>query len=276
MPAVFPSFPTARVIYASGVSRDLPELLLRLSVPLPAGRLVKGDFGDDEEPALWVSDAPAAPELWRALHAEHPRSGLYPLLLDTLWGDAHRPWDDGEIWPDRMSAPAGHDPDQVLQGWWAYHTKRNATVTTPFKRRWPGLAGGRDPSADPDEHAARCADDLLRINPKQRLGLVAAARGSDALAACGWQGPCNHENDTGLIAAVVRSWEDRFGVRVIGAGFDDLDLSVAAPPSKHADAMRIAAEHFAFCPDNVLAGSGRLITYAHDVLDAEIWHFWWD
>jgi hypothetical protein len=264
------------MIYASLVSRDLPELLAHLSVPLPPGRLVRGDFGEDEKPALWVSDEPATPELWRSLQAEHPRSGLYPLLLDTLWGDAHRPWDDGELWPGTMSAPGAHDPDAVLQRWWAYYTRRNEAATTPFKRRWPGLAAPESVSIDPDEHAAHCADELLRINPKQRLGLVAAERGSDALATCGWQGACNHENDTGVIAAVVRSWEDRFGVRVISVGFDDLDLSVAAAPSRHADAMRIAAEHFAFCPDNVLSGSGRLIRYAHDVVDAEIWHFWWD
>ncbi|WP_211192490.1 DUF4253 domain-containing protein [Actinoplanes sp. TBRC 11911] len=258
------------------MSNDLPGLLARLTVALPPGRLVRGDHGDDEEPALWVSDEPATPDVWRTLQAEHPGSGLYPLLLDTLWNDTHRPWDEGELWPATMSAPGDHDPDVVLRQWWASYARRTEAATTPFTRRWPGLAAPGDVSTDPDRLAARCAGELLRINPKQRIGLVAAARGSDALAACGWQGPGNHENDTGVIAAVVRSWEDRFGVRVIGLGYADLDVSVAAAPSRHADAMRIAAEHFAFCPDNVLQGSGRLIRYAHDLVDAEIWHFWWD
>jgi hypothetical protein len=49
-----------------------------------------------------------------------------------------------------------------------------------------------------------------------RLGLVAAERGADALAAAGWSGPLNYTNDTGEISAVVRDWERRFGVRARG------------------------------------------------------------
>ncbi len=91
-------------------------------------------------------------------------------------------------------------------------------------------------------------------------------------------GAANHENDTALLCAVLRSWEDRFGIRVVALGFDRLTLSVAAPPATLEEAEEIAAEHFAFCPDNITQGHHEnLRAYArHDVLDRPVWSFWWD
>jgi hypothetical protein len=109
--------------------------------------------------------------------------------------------------------------------------------------------------AEPDALASEYAAHLISRDPSMRLGLVAANRGADALATAGWTGPANYTNDTGEIAAVVRSWEDRYGARVIGAGFADLYLSVAAPPTTLDEALHIAAEHFAFCPDNIWQNS---------------------
>jgi hypothetical protein len=258
-----------------------------LSVPLPPGRTVRGDEGDDDNPALWVSDGPVAAGLWRSLHAEQRHSGLCPLLLDTLPGDARRPWDDGELWPADMSSPDGHDAAELLAGWWASHTETDEEddalspaerleVTAPYGRQWPGLAERRRAPVDPDEHAGRCVEELLRASPGLRLGLVAADRGSDALTTAGWQGAVNYTNDTAELSAVLRSWEDRFGVRVIGVGFAELHLSVAAPPRDQAEALRVAAEHFAFCPDNVWQGVSPLVAYAEHLVDAPLWQFWWD
>jgi hypothetical protein len=65
---------------------------------------------------------------------------------------------------------------------------------------------------------------------------------------------------------------------VIGAGFADLYLSVAAPPSCEAEAMTIAAEHFVFCPDNIWQGPPlhTLTSYAEQLFNAHTWSFWWD
>lgn len=71
----------------------------------------------------------------------------------------------------------------------------------------------------------------------------------------GWSGPANYTGDTAKISAVLRSWEDRYATRVVGlAGYATLYLSVAAPPRTYQDALHIAAEHFAFCPDNIWQG----------------------
>ncbi|MBU2664889.1 DUF4253 domain-containing protein [Actinoplanes bogorensis] len=266
------------------------------SLDLPPGRLVHGDEGDDEKPAMWVSDGPATGDLWRSLRAAQPATGLCPLLLDHLTGDPRRPWDDGELWPGDVTSPSDHDPGALLaQGWRDQigdvpgdqtggaagdqigdASGDRIAVTAPFGTRWPGLADGRKPPVDPDVRAAHCVDRLLRSDPHLRLGLVPAATGSAALAVAGWQGAVNYTNDTARLSAVLGSWEERFGARVIGAGFADLYVSVAAPPVDHADALRVAAEHFAFCPDNIWQGAGSLTAYAEQLTDAPIWTFWWD
>jgi hypothetical protein len=98
------------------------------------------------------------------------------------------------------------------------------------------------------------------------------------LATSGWAGLANYTNDTGKISAVVRDWERRFGVRVVGVGFADLFLSVAAPPTTLDEALPVAAEHFALCPDNVWQGQKpyTLAAYAERLVGINSWEFWWD
>jgi hypothetical protein len=110
-----------------------------------------------------------------------------------------------------------------------------------------------------------------------RLGLVATARPSDAITVAGWQGAVNYTNDTAELSAVLRSWKKRFGAIVIGAGFAELHLGVAAPPTTTEHAVNVAAEHFAFCPDNIWQGhSAELTAYAERLVDTPLWSFWWD
>ncbi|MCP9955972.1 DUF4253 domain-containing protein [Actinomadura madurae] len=105
---------------------------------------------------------------------------------------------------------------------------------------------------------------------------MAVDRGADALAAVGWQGALNHNEWTAPLAAVLRGWEDRFGARVIGLGFNTLELSVAAPPVTTRHAVHVAAEHWAFCPDILFQGPGTLAGYAEEIRGKTNWSFWWD
>ncbi|MCP9211507.1 DUF4253 domain-containing protein [Streptomyces cucumeris] len=225
------------------------------------------------------------------MHAEHTRSGLWPLLLEALDpGDAEfRPWGSGEVFPEQMSSPANHDPADLLAQWWATYTTvdedddildtdRRLAVTAPFGQTWPGLAAGSEPTTNPDQLAAEYAQAFLAERPQTRLGLVAAASGAEALAVAGWEGPCNYDNDTAKFSAVVRDWEQRFGARVVAVGFSTLHLSIAAPPVDEHEALLLAAEHFAFCPDNIWQGSRpyTLAAYAERIAGAHHWDFWWD
>jgi hypothetical protein len=271
-------------LFAAGAgSRVLPDAL-------PPGRIIRSGMDRVGRPALWLSDGPASESLWAQAYADRSDSGLWPLLLEPLpHGEEFRPWGSGELSFDRSTPVDHHDPGSLLSGWWADYTtydpdsdplpgpaERHA-VTAPYGTRWPGLAPARKLTADPDPMALEYAAHLLSRERPARLGLVAAGRGSDALAAAGWKGPLNYTNDTGQIAAVVRSWEDRFGARVVGVGFADLYLSVAAPPATMDEALAVAAEHFAFCPDNIWQGRpGTLTGYASRLVGINSWEFWWD
>ncbi|QFG25274.1 DUF4253 domain-containing protein [Actinomadura sp. WMMB 499] len=238
---------------------------------LPAGRLISPDFaaGDDAgRKVLWVSDEPSsdAGNLWCRLYDERARTGLYPLLLDTLRGDPERPWHAGELGYTPVEAIDRLDALRVLQSLGDYPDE----MFGPDELAAPGPAG-----EDPDENARMVAEAFGSENARL-LGLVPAVRGADALTLAGWEGPCNHTNETEWISAVVRSWEDRFGARVVGVGFADLWLSVAAPPVTIEHARAVAAEHMAFCPDNVWQGPGDFDVYAEGLAGRPAWRFWWD
>ncbi|MFE6226221.1 DUF4253 domain-containing protein [Streptomyces sp. NPDC057854] len=258
------------------------ESLRGEDVRLPAGRVVTVE-GDGGAPSLWLSDGPAPFGVWGRIRAAHPRTGLWPLLLEPLGDGADfRPWGSGELFAG-TSRPADHEPAAVLARWWDDCVSDDdddggddVGVTAPYGLVWPGLAPGRTPAEDPDGLAAEHADVFLSFGGEARLGLVEAASGAEALAAAGWSGPVNHA-ETAEIAAVVADWERRFGARVFAVGFATLRLSVAAPPATLEEALPIAAEHFAFCPDNVWQGSVQdLAAYAEHLVGADVWTFWWD
>ncbi|WP_272258090.1 DUF4253 domain-containing protein [Streptomyces xanthophaeus] len=264
-----------------------------LGLELPPGALVPapGRGRGRRTPLLWISDEPVGPGVLAA-HRQLPAlaaAGLQAVLLQDRSGVEG--WWEGELTPERMSDPDDHHVEPVLREFWqavvpdAEEGEEGEELIAPFGRDWPGLAAAGTPAQDPQEaqdpegEAARLADELLLkgVLGSPRLALVPAGRGADVLTAMGWCGPLNHENDVALVSAVLRSWEERFGARVVALGFDELHVSVAAPPRTTAGALPVAAEHFAFCPDNVWQGSGSLRAYADEALvDAAHWAFWWD
>jgi hypothetical protein len=251
----------------------LPNPLPRLAslgLRLPAGELVDAtDDGPWHEPLLWLTGARAAPGDWAAVRAAAPGVGLLPVVLEVGAGhEGPRQW---ELMPAEVSYPGDHDAEEVLAELWDEYGEAD----------WPGPADGLRSGADPDSVADGVVDSLLRDGGSlkdARLGLVPARRSADVPAAIGWTGAVNHEGDVGRLCAVLRSWEDRFGIRVVALGFDTLLVSVAAPPTTLAEAEAVAAEHFAFCPDNIWQGSEPSLTaYAErHVLDQPVWQFWWD
>ncbi|MEV0732191.1 DUF4253 domain-containing protein [Polymorphospora sp. NPDC050346] len=254
---------------------------------LPPGGIVRGTrSGAADQPLLWISDAEPPAALWGTLRARHTRTGLWPLLLEGLSDrDPDRPWRSGELDPDPATDPAAHDVDTVLAQWWRGvlpvegEGAQGRAVVAPFGDTWPGLAAPGSPREDPDECATEFARFLVLDSwlTAPRIGLVPSTRGADTLADLGWMGPANYEGDMSTFSAVLRSWEERFGARVVAVGFATLYLSVAAPPTDRDHALRVAAEHFAFCPDNVWqSGTPTLATYADSLVDRAFWSFWWD
>jgi hypothetical protein len=254
---------------------------------LPSGRLVAPDprFTGSRPgagPVLWASDRPvaAAGALWARLRAEHPRTGLWPLLLTGLGGEPLRPWHTGELCPVPLPPARERDADRVLAGLWrqavgtgAGQSDRGGAEALPFGS-WPGLAPAATAAADPGRHADAVAA-AIAAEHAVYAGLIPASSGSEALAACGWLGATNHAR-TEQVAIVIESWEQRFGARLVAAGFHTLELAVASSPVTASGALRLAAEHYAFSPDNFggrLAGLGE---YAGAIAAERRWGFWWD
>ena len=256
----------------------------RLPDDLPEGAPVEPDpaYLDEEEWSgrdfRWVSNEPAgdAAVHWMRLFERREETGLYPLLLNTLHGEPGRPWHEGELWPTPVGTIDVLTANGVLRRFWDEVTEPDNDGTDDLlSGPWPGLAAAGEGGEDPDIVARRLAESLS-IGRDWLLGLVPAARGADTLTIVGWGGPGNHTNHTQEISAVVRSWEERFGARVVAVGFDELSLSVAAPPVTPDHALRVAAEHLAFCPDNIWQGVGSLEEYAKGLVGADHWSFWWD
>ncbi|MGC4984803.1 DUF4253 domain-containing protein [Streptomyces sp. DT193] len=273
-----------------------------LGLDLPPGRLIDVTIdGPWHEPLLWHTEDRGAPGGWAVLSPARA-SGLLPVLLGL-----DGPQSGLEEWglaPDEMSYAGDHDAEEVLAEFWEEHAAHEpgadedcpgeeeadeifgpgptiAEMVAPYGPLWPGLAAATPLDADPDARAAETADFLARPGSwlgQPRLALVPARRSADIPASIGWSAPLNHENDVARLCAVLRSWEDRFGIRVVALTPDRLVLSVAAPPTTVAEAEAVAAEHFAFCPDNIAQGDHETLReYAEqEVLNERVWSFWWD
>lgn len=266
-----------------GTMAMLPNPLPSLAasgLQLPPGSLVDATIdGAWHEPLLWCTDAPVAPGDWSRLRTAGRPLGLLPVLID---GGRRDQWPaEWDLIPEDASYPGDHDPDEVLAAYWAECAPEELGAAPA---EWPGLAPAPADTGSPrspDDLAAEMADLFTGPEgwfPNTRAALVPARRSADVLAAIGWSGPINYESDVARLGAVLRSWEDRYGIRVLMLGFDTLTVTVGRPPTTLDEARALAAEHFAFCPDNIdQAPPYDLDDYAEkSLLNQTTWAFWWD
>ena len=251
-------------------------------VRLPAGRQVGGEpeSGQSAEPTLWLTGAfDQAASTWLALREPLRGTGLVPLLLSDLPGQSGRPWASGELRPSAVDPVAGLDVRAVLGDLWDRSVPGpdedeadTVELLVPYSRSFPGLTPATTEQAGTNELEAA----VLAANGPLRIGLALATHPADALVSVGWTGAANHDVTASLLAVVLRSWEERFGATLMHLGFDTMDLLVERPAMSSAAAFAVAAEHFAFCSDNVGQGAGSIREYAEDLLGATRWSFWWD
>ncbi|MFE5961310.1 DUF4253 domain-containing protein [Streptomyces rubiginosohelvolus] len=227
---------------------------------LPPGRLIGPCH--HPHPVVWMSDGPVtdAADRWKRLYARRCETGLYPLLLE---------YPDDSFDPVGGGYGADADADAYFRSEWTDDS------WPPFGK-WPGLATPAAVVADADVCAGEVATAVAREGRARCLALVQVARGADVPAALSWRGAANHMTAQEL-SAVLRSWEHRFGVRVVGLGHGSLYLSVAAPPTDARQARVLAAEHYLACPD-VFHEDPDLdwSTYHEELMRLREWRFWWD
>lgn len=241
------------------------------------------------EPVVWVTNTPVADPggAWSALSDMSGRTGLMPFLAAPMRSDQRRPWDSGEFndpedmarldhidaaavlkhcWDNRLSLdPAEYEDSDTVE--WV------AAQIAPFGRDFPGLAAGSDEPLDPAPRYAA----LAALRPA-RIGLAVADRPADVLPAIGW-GPGNWIDGALPVAAVVRSWEERSGARLLEVAHDAFTLLVERPPRTLPPAQRLAAEQFAFADECSAAGQvgmNEVGVIAPCLVTAPTWGFWWD
>jgi Domain of unknown function (DUF4253) len=259
---------------------------LRLEpVALPAGRRIFAMARP--EPVAWatVAEVPGAGLVWDALSQSHEQTGLVPFLLEGLGNTTARPWESGELDGSADISELDHiDAASVLEGLWAGKThvghteewdqdkdpETVALIETEI-RQFPGLAPASDEPLDPATVAG-----VLAALPAARIGLVPAPRPADVLPLIGWFAADQFANAL-PVAAVLRSWEDRFGATLLQVGFSKIRLLVRRPPRTAETARRIAAEQYAFSSERHHALSDDNISgITAGLAGTPIWTFWWD
>jgi hypothetical protein len=264
-------------------------------ITLPTGRRLEGDpdmlppgVQMVQGPVVWATDG-VVKDAGRLLAAlRQPAAGLklVPVLLAAMSSDPTRPWDSHEFAPTDPRRIDSFDAASELAHAWTNTqaaSDEEADEELPPGTDFPRLA--TPPVIAPPTGFMRMfskppdpgddADVLGKIT-KGRLALVAASRPADVITALGWLGAVNLHQDPAPLSAVLRSWEDRWIARVVEVGADTLALTVGNPPTDDKTALALAAEHFAFCPDNVWQGAGSIEAYARTLVRKRRWDFWWD
>lgn len=282
----------------TATSRPLPDGLPagRFMVPDPkwsGGRIFAG-------PQSWVSDeyVPDISAQWRRLVGLHAETGWWPLLLTgpaippqmfaRMTGDLRRakagkPWHDGATQPGPAEGIDDLDPQAILSRWWREIFRGSPdefdfgedSLPQPPLPDWPGIAATEPIRDDPDRVALEVVgapDGIRELIGEFRsayLGLVPAADGAAAIVVCGYDPRGGEPMET---AAIVRSWQRRFGARLCALGSRSLAVTVASPPGGTAQAAKVAAEHLAFVVDL----GHDFDTYAAALVKDRVWSFWWD
>jgi hypothetical protein len=77
-------------------------------------------------------------------------------------------------------------------------------------------------------------------------------------------------------AAVLRSWEDRFGARLLRVGLAEFSVLARRPPRALESARHVAAEQWAFCNEFGGTGLRDVPSITASLMNSPIWTFWWD
>lgn len=247
---------------------SLPSTAIPFELDTPPGRWHR---------RIWVSDDPMREfeAYWRCVDG-FDGSGLWPVLVpvDLRYPASGPDWFDGKQGrvATAREVDARNAATVLVRAWPGECCTPECLV--PFGAHFPGLVR-RSPRRD-NAHGELIWNALQVAEKIQvRLGLVRVERGADVPAAIGWRAASGHLPDAAAVSAVLRSWEDRFGARLMLVGANQLIVSVAAAPTTSARALGVAAEHRAFCPDEFTKVPVPFATVAAELLHEHVWGFWW-
>lgn len=210
------------------------------------------------------------------LRAEHPTTGLYPVLM----GDVEEietileGMEEAEpaavalakariidvplllsIWRGNMEDPDVDDPE--------------GDPTT--SEAWP--ASGHEPEAPG-------IITHLEVGTEEPLdavviGLFPVVKPWEVFAYIGYGGwnSCPHANEH---VAIHRSWQERYGAEVVSLTPAIVQCVVSRPPLDRAGSLELAREQYVYCEDIVIQGTQTVGNLAASLQGARTWYFWWD
>jgi hypothetical protein len=264
---------------------------LRLGSVSLSGRRVRAYKGSDE-PVAWITDEPVpdAGRVWRMLGEMATETGLQPVLhvAPRRSTEDWRPEDDFGR-PEDVDQIGRLNAEDVLMREWAGRAVDEevpeglaarfdpAELYAPFSRQFPGLA----PRTEGGLTAAGTLGALDTL-PAARVCLIAVSRPADIPTAVGWE-VTDAWKSMLPVSAVLRSWEDRFGARLvlIGPGAE-IRLIVERPARTSAAAQAVTAELWAFADawmdyrDRKYSQLNEVPDIVPRVLYAASWGLWWD
>jgi hypothetical protein len=213
-------------------------------VSMPAGRRIAGRAG----PVAWVTDEPVEEPglLWSTLSADSTATGLVPFLAASLEDEGTR----AQV-AESLALAAGAGLDSDYEDYPADDDYDSGDDDSegggPFGERGrPWANGGFDDPAD-----------ITGLSGFDAAGLQ---EGSGTLP----------------VAAVLRSWEDRFGARLLRIGFAQISLLATRPPRDLESIQLLAAEHLVFCNECGGLGLSEISTITRYLMASPVWTFWWD
>jgi hypothetical protein len=226
----------------------------RTGRPTVAGRqMPEGGTDPASEPVYWISDEPLdddaniASELARAF----PDTGIWPLL----WTYEEDPTAYMPL-PGDFDEVDAIDVEPLLRDRWAALAQKHPEAIRPFAEQFPGLAQAAWNGQQVNDPFACLRTDTAR---HARLMLVPCHRPADVVAIIGGLAS---ETEGPEISAVLRTWEQRFAAVPIALQPRLATVSVSAPPQSDHQALKLAAEHWAFCPPPEFGEADALRTMA--------------
>jgi Domain of unknown function (DUF4253) len=209
-------------------------------MPTIAGvTLPRGRPRPDDDPFFWATDEPMTDpgRFTSPLAAAFPSTGLWPLLWEWEEAPANCYWQRPEL-----NGLGVFGAEQVLRTAWESYAAE-FEIEEPVGA-FTGVAapsltpGGQAPTGDPFDEVN---DETRRASwqPGRRLVLVPCTRPADVLAVLGWD---YSQIPAPLVAAVLRSWQERFAAVPVQFEPSALTLHIGAPPTRMDQALDLAAE----------------------------------
>jgi len=216
--------------------------------------------------ALANADEPLLP------HFQAARSADMPAVTDV---------DELDVFfePGQVADIVGLDPAEVLRELWPEDMElvRLLADTYPQIEEFPGLAPAVAQALPAEAQTA-----ALDRFEGAFLALVVADRAADIPTVTGWRSG-NWWQPIEPLSALLRSWEDRFGARLVQLGPGaEIRLLVERPPRTLEAALPVAAELFASTDEwfdeatNDRSGVQDLREIASRIVNGPLWGFWWD